>query len=151
MTVPATVKKEETLDPQDWDVLRKLGYQMVDDMMSYLENIRERPSWQPLPPEVKASFTEALPLEPQGADSVYRDFKKNVLPFPMGNIHPRFWAWVSGTGSPGAMLADMLASGMNSSVIAFPSGASAAKVFDASCLQVGTSKWCRKFVSNTMS
>jgi aromatic-L-amino-acid decarboxylase len=115
MTVPATVKKEETLDPQDWDVLRKLGYQMVDDMMSYLENIRERPSWQPLPPEVKASFTEALPLEPQGADSVYRDFKKNVLPFPMGNIHPRFWAWVSGTGSPGAMLADMLASGMNSS------------------------------------
>jgi len=110
----AETKIEETLDPQDWSGLRALGHQMVDEMMSYLENVRERPSWQPLPEDVKASFAEPLPLEAQGAESAYRDFKRNVLPFPLGNIHPRFWAWVCGSGTAGGMLADMLASGMNS-------------------------------------
>jgi aromatic-L-amino-acid/L-tryptophan decarboxylase len=116
MSTIAPAKVEETLDPQDWRDLRSLGHRMVDEMLSYLENIRERPSWQPLPEKVKATFAEPLPLHPQGAESAYRDFKENVLPFPLGNIHPRFWAWVCGNGTPGAMLADMLASGMNSNV-----------------------------------
>jgi aromatic-L-amino-acid decarboxylase len=116
MSTTAETKLEETLDPQDWSALRALGHQMVDDMLSYLENIREQPSWQPLPEKVKASFSEPLPLEPQGAETAYRDFKENILPFPLGNIHPRFWAWVCGSGTPGGMLADMLASAMNSNV-----------------------------------
>ena len=116
MSTIAPSEVEETLDPRDWSGLRALGHQMVDDMLSYLENIRERPSWQPLPEAVKASFAEPLPLDPQGAECAYRDFKKNVLPFPLGNIHPRFWAWVCGNGTPGGMLADMLACGMNSNV-----------------------------------
>jgi hypothetical protein len=116
MSTIAPTKVEETLDPQDWSNLRTLGHQMVDEMLSYLENIRERPSWQPLPEHVKASFTEPVPLDPQGPESAYQDFKHNVLPFPLGNIHPRFWAGVCGNGTPGAMLADMLASAMNSNV-----------------------------------
>jgi aromatic-L-amino-acid decarboxylase len=116
MSTTAPTQLEKTLDPQEWSALRVLGHQMIDDMLAYLEDIRERPSWRPLPQKVKASFAEPLPLEPQGAESAYQDFKQNVLPFPMGNIHPRFWAWVTGSGTPGGMLADMLASGMNSSV-----------------------------------
>jgi aromatic-L-amino-acid decarboxylase len=116
MNTIAPSNLEETLDPQDWSSLRALGHQMVDDMLSYLENIRERPSWQPLPEKVKASFAEPLPLAPQSAESAYEDFKQNVLPYPLGNIHPRFWAWVCGSGTAGAMLADMLASAMNSNV-----------------------------------
>jgi aromatic-L-amino-acid/L-tryptophan decarboxylase len=116
MSTVATTTVEETLDPQDWSGLRALGHQMVDEMLAYLEDIREQPSWQPMPEEVKASFAQPVPLEPQGAETAYRDFKRNVLPYPLGNIHPRFWAWVCGSGTPGAMLADMLASAMNSNV-----------------------------------
>jgi len=116
MSTIAPTTLEETLDPQDWSGLRALGHQMVDEMFSYLEDIRESPSWQPLPREVKISFAQPVPLDPQGADAAYRDFKQNVLPYPLGNIHPRFWAWVCGSGTPGAMLADMLASAMNSNV-----------------------------------
>jgi glutamate/tyrosine decarboxylase-like PLP-dependent enzyme len=50
---------------------------------------------------------------------VYEEFKRDVLPYPTGNIHPRFWGWVIGTGTPVAMLADMLASGMNPQVAEF--------------------------------
>lgn len=116
MSTVAATTIEETLDPQDWSGLRALGHQMVDEMLSYLENVRERPSWQPLPEEVKASFALPVPLEAQGAKAAYQDFKQNVLPYPTGNIHPRFWAWVCGSGTPGAMLADMLSSAMNSNV-----------------------------------
>jgi glutamate/tyrosine decarboxylase-like PLP-dependent enzyme len=116
MSTMAETRVEETLDPQDWSRLRALGHRMVDEMLAYLENIRERPAWQPLPEKVKASFNAPVPLEPQGAESVYQDFKQNVLPYPLGNIHPRHWAWVNGTGTPGGMLADMLASGMNSNL-----------------------------------
>jgi aromatic-L-amino-acid/L-tryptophan decarboxylase len=116
MSTIAPTKVEETLDPQDWNTLRALGHQMVDEMLSYLESVRERPVWKPVPAEVKACFSESVPLEPQGAESVYEEFKENILPFPLGNIHPRFWSWVCGTGSPGGMLAEMLCAGMNSSV-----------------------------------
>ena len=39
-------RPEESLDPPDWTELRVLGHRMVDDMMDYLEGVRERPVWQ---------------------------------------------------------------------------------------------------------
>jgi len=105
--------QEETLDPQDWDAMRALGHRMVDDMMTFLQTVRERPVWQPIPGEVKARFDEPLPKEPQPPEEVYQSFKKDILPNPMGNIHPRFWGWVMGNGTPLGMLAEMLAAGMN--------------------------------------
>ena len=110
------VTKEESLDPEDWQLMRALGHQMVDDMLTYLETVRARHVWQPVPKEVKAYFNQPLPMEPQGPEQTYRDFLEYVLPHPMGNIHPRFWGWVIGTGTPLGMLADMLAAGMNPNV-----------------------------------
>ncbi len=105
--------REETLDPQDWEAMRRLGHQMVDDMLSYLEGVRERPAWQPVPEEVKAVFQQPAPQSPQDPGEIYQEFVENILPYPMGNIHPRFWGWVMGTGTPLGMLAEMLAAGMN--------------------------------------
>jgi glutamate/tyrosine decarboxylase-like PLP-dependent enzyme len=107
---------EESLDPDDWHTMRALGHRMVDDMMTYLETIRERPVWKPIPNEVKASLEAPLPLGPQNPEQIYQEFLENVLPNPMGNIHPRFWGWVIGTGTPLGMLAEMLAAGMNPNV-----------------------------------
>ncbi len=107
---------EETLDPQDWSAMRALGHRMVDDIFEYWQNLRQRPVWQPLPEQVKTNLTRPLPLEPQSPDQVYQDFLENVLPYPMGNIHPRFWGWVIGTGTPLGVLAEMLAAAMNPNV-----------------------------------
>jgi aromatic-L-amino-acid/L-tryptophan decarboxylase len=110
---------EQTLDPQNWDALRTLGHQMLDDMLDHLRTVRERPVWRPVPTEVRARLTEPVPLEPTPEAVVYEQFKRDVLPYPTGNTHPRFWGWVIGTGTPLAMLADMLASGMNPQVAEF--------------------------------
>lgn len=112
----AALEQEETnesLDPQDWQAMRRLGHHMVDDMLAYLRDVRERPVWRPVPDDVKAALALPLPAAPEGAENAYRDFVTHVMPYPTGNIHPRFWGWVMGNGTPFAMLADMLAAGIN--------------------------------------
>jgi glutamate/tyrosine decarboxylase-like PLP-dependent enzyme len=107
---------EESLDPADWREIEGLGHRMVDDLVHYLETVRSRPAWQPMPEPARRALHEPLPREPQGAERVYEDFRSLVLPYPTGNIHPRFWGWVMGTGSAVGMLAELLAAGMNSNV-----------------------------------
>src|SRR5215813_3523458 len=107
---------EETLDPKDWTELRDVGHRMLDDMFEYLQSVRERPVWKPLPKQLDQEFDKPLPMAPEGIEQAYQDFVQHVLPFPLGNIHPRFWSWVCGTGTPGGMLAEMLAAGLNSNV-----------------------------------
>ena len=104
---------EETLDPEDWESLRGLGHRMMDDALNYLAGIRRRPVWQPIPDGLKTFLQQPLPHAPQGEEAVYEEFVEKILPHPMGNIHPRFWGWVVGTGTPYGMLAEMLAACMN--------------------------------------
>ena len=104
---------EETLDPQNWDSMRQLGHQMVDDMMDYLQGLREQPVWQKPADTMKELLHQPLPQESQSIEEIYDEFLTQILPFNKGNIHPRFFAWVQGNGTPLGMLADMLASGMN--------------------------------------
>jgi aromatic-L-amino-acid decarboxylase len=105
---------ELTLDPSDWNAFRTLSHHMVDDMLHHLETIHDQPSWRQIP-EVKEAriLTEPLPRTPQGEEAVYQNFLNDVLLYTNGNIHPRFFGWVHGNGVPLAMMADMLASGMN--------------------------------------
>ncbi len=114
---------EETLDPQDWNEVRRLGHRMVDDVLEYLRTVRERPVWQRPAETVRARLRGPAPRAPQGAERAYRDFLEDVLPYPSGNIHPRFWGWVMGTGTPFAVLAEMLAAAMNPNVSGFDDGA----------------------------
>lgn len=103
----------ETLDPEDWDEMRILSHRIVDDAITYLETVSKRPVWQPVPEDVATRFDSPAPHEPAGADEVYQEFLKTVLPYPMGNIHPRFWAWYMGNGTVLGALADFLAAIMN--------------------------------------
>ena len=109
----------KTLDPTDWNEFRELGHKMLDDICNHLATLRNQPAWQMMPEEVKQKLHQPLPGEGQGPESAYRDFLQNVLPYPNGNIHPRFWGWVQGTGTPLAMLADMLASALNPHMAGF--------------------------------
>ena len=88
-------------------------------MLEHLRTVRERPVWRPVPNEVRTRLSTPAPHEPTAVAQVYEEFKRDVLPYPTGNTHPRFWGWVIGTGTPVAMLADMLASGMNPQVAEF--------------------------------
>lgn len=106
----------ETLDPENWAEMRALAHRIVDDAIGYLETVGERPVWQPVPDETALQFDGPAPRQPAGAIAVYEEFLKNVLPYPLGNIHPRFWAWYMGNGTMFGALADFLAAVMNSNL-----------------------------------
>jgi len=110
------VSPEETLDPHDWAGLKDLGNSMVNDMIGFLQNIKQQPVWKKPPPEVKERFKKKLPLSSKPFEEIYDEFKNDILPYYIGNIHPRFWGWVMGTGTAQSMLAEMLAAGMNCNV-----------------------------------
>ena len=107
---------DATLEREDWDTYRALAHRMVDDAVDWLATVRERPAWQPVPPEVASSFREPLPREGTDAEAVYDDFVERILPYPMGNVHPRFWAWYMGSGSFMAALGAFWAAVFNSNL-----------------------------------
>jgi aromatic-L-amino-acid/L-tryptophan decarboxylase len=111
-----TSESSETLDPQDWDDIRAQGHRMLDDMIDYVANIRERPVWHPIPDDVRARFRAELPVRPSELSEVYREFTDFIVPYVTGNVHPGFMGWVHGGGSVVGMLAEMLAAGLNANL-----------------------------------
>lgn len=106
-----------TLDPQDWDAFRALAHRMLDESLDYLRDVRDRPAWTPMPADVRAGIQgEPVPRAGKGDAAAYDDFVRLVRPYPNGNIHPRFWGWVMGTGTPQGAMADFLSSVINPNV-----------------------------------
>ncbi len=114
-----------SLDPRDWDDVKALGRRMVDEMVDHHRTIRDRAPWRPLPDGVRARLGGPAPVEGASLASVYEEFRRDVLPYPTGNGHPRFWGWVMGTGTVTGMLADLLAAAMNAHVAGYDQSASA--------------------------
>ncbi len=115
-TEPRDSKHYETLDPENWDDMRALAHRMMDDAIDYLQNVADRPVWQAVPDAVKQRLQTPAPGKPSQPDAVYDEFKKDILPYPMGNIHPRFWAWYMGSGTILGALGEFFGSLMNPNV-----------------------------------
>jgi glutamate/tyrosine decarboxylase-like PLP-dependent enzyme len=131
-------KPEIGLDPSDWSDIKTLGYQIIDDMVDYLKNVGERPVWSPIPQQVKEEFKRPLPKTGTDIFTIYDEFKKNIMPYPGGNIHPKHFAWVQGTGTPLGAFADLLAGVMNNN----------ATIADQSALYVDAQviNWCKELM-----
>ncbi|WP_217575820.1 aspartate aminotransferase family protein [Mesorhizobium sp. GbtcB19] len=100
---------DETLDPPDWTDAGALSHRIVDDAIAYLRDVRERPAWREMPAEVREFFNSPMPRSPAPVSAVYDDVARNVMAYPMGNIHPRFWAWYMGSSNFTGALGDFLA------------------------------------------
>ena len=65
---------------------------MVDEAFDYTQNARDLKIWQEMSENVLDSFKTPLLHHTTDAKQVYNELKTIVLPYPMGNIHRRFWA-----------------------------------------------------------
>ena len=84
---------------------------MLDAAISQMQVARDRP-WQPVPEDLEARY--AIGQADQG-DLVAR-LVEEVLPHHGGNIHPRFWGWVQGSGLPSDMIASVAAAAVNANM-----------------------------------
>ncbi len=114
MTKEGPALNGPTLDPADWNELRRDAHRMIDDMVDYMAQLRDQPVWQSTPEVIRESFREDLPTQPTALATVYDDFTDRILPYSSGNAHPAFMGYVQGGGNAAGMLAEMLASTINS-------------------------------------
>jgi aromatic-L-amino-acid decarboxylase len=110
------VKGDDTLDPADWEGLRATFHDAVDLAIDHLRDIRRKPVWIPTPERVKQQLAAPLPRKAEPLDVLLALFERDMLPYGTGNIHPRFFGWVHGSGNLAGALGEMLAAFMNCNV-----------------------------------
>src|SRR3984957_8492685 len=135
---PAGKASEETLDPEDWADAQGVAHRAVDEAIAYLRDIRDRPVWQEMPREVRRTFETLLPRSPTPLAEVYREVLETLMPYPMGNIHPRFWAWYMGSSNFTGAIGDFLAAIQGSNL---GGGNHAAALMDQQVIG-----WCKEMV-----
>jgi glutamate/tyrosine decarboxylase-like PLP-dependent enzyme len=134
----AVVLREETLDPADWSQVQALSHQIVDDAVAYLRDVRDRPAWRAMPAGVRQVFNSSLPTAPTPLGDVYHAVADNVMAYPMGNIHPRFWAWYMGSSNFTGALGEFLAAVQGSNL---GGGSHAAALLDGQVVD-----WCKQMI-----
>ena len=106
-------RPEESLDPDSWEEFSAHSHAVLGELLEWLRTIRDRPAWQPVPEAVRAALRRPLPREGAGLAASWDELRTSVLPYPWGNVHPRFWGWVNGTGSPSGALAELATAVLN--------------------------------------
>ncbi|HZU69599.1 MAG TPA: pyridoxal-dependent decarboxylase [Ktedonobacteraceae bacterium] len=98
----------------DRETFRQFGYRVMDEVASYLDEIDERPIWQPMPDEVHQAIRgQELPLEGQPFEQALDFIQHMILPYPQGNGHPRFAGWINSAPAHAGILVKPLAAAMN--------------------------------------
>lgn len=100
---------EISLDPDDWTAARAVAHRIVDDAVDHLEGVRSRAVWQPMPQDVRATYLTQIPEVPTPLADVYAEMQDNLLRYPMGAIHPRFFGWYMGGSNFTGALGDFIA------------------------------------------
>ena len=97
------------LDPEE---MRRLGYRVVDLLVEQAGR-QERPLCRASPHEMQQRLGGLPPAGPQPFEEALERLARDVLPFRSRVDHPRFLAFIPGSGTwPGA-LADLIASASN--------------------------------------
>jgi glutamate/tyrosine decarboxylase-like PLP-dependent enzyme len=100
----------------DADTIRGLGYAVVDLIADYLAALPGQPVFRAVPEEQIASyFSRPVPEEGEDLSAIIEQVRENVLCYPFGNGHPRFWGWVNSPPTLAGILGDAVAAAMNPS------------------------------------
>ncbi|QMU68952.1 pyridoxal-dependent decarboxylase [Streptacidiphilus sp. P02-A3a] len=95
---------------------RVAGHATVDLLADYLGGLAEQPVWQPMDPAARERLLGLpLPRQGRGLAQLVSEIGSEVLPYPMGNGHPRFFGWVNAAPAPAGVLATLAAAAMNPS------------------------------------
>jgi glutamate/tyrosine decarboxylase-like PLP-dependent enzyme len=102
-----------SLDPADWPSFRATAHQALDEALDRLEAVREGPVWRPAPAEVRRHFEALMPRQGRPLEAVVEDVERLIAPYVVGNVHPRFFGWAHGAGTPVGVVAELLAASLN--------------------------------------
>lgn len=105
-------RRNGMLDPQNWDRFDELADEVLTKVIERLFDASTGPVWREPPADLIAKLDKPLPGAGQSQREIVGALLE-LLPYGVGNTHPRFFGWVHGAGSPGNLLAEIAAAGMN--------------------------------------
>jgi aromatic-L-amino-acid/L-tryptophan decarboxylase len=93
------------------------GHAAVDLAAAYLRTLPGRAVWRPVDAADRERLADAaLPAQGRPLAELLATVERTVLPYPMGNGHPRFFGWVNPPPDPAGIVAELLAATVNPSV-----------------------------------
>ncbi|KJZ17963.1 pyridoxal phosphate-dependent decarboxylase family protein [Loktanella sp. S4079] len=98
-----------SLDPDDWTAFRARAHEMLDRAIDQMSSAREGRVWTEPPSALKS----AVPLPTVGNQTAADEQMTALLPYGVGNTHPRFFGWVHGSGTPSNIIPEMISAAMN--------------------------------------
>ena len=127
----------KTLDPEDWPSFRATAHKLLDEALDKMESVRDGRVWTPLPDTLKAQLDMEIPKNGLGFKPV-SEMISALLPYGVGNCHPRFFGWVHGAGTPGGILAEMGSAAINANM----GGRDHGPIY----VEKQVLKWCREIM-----
>jgi aromatic-L-amino-acid decarboxylase len=110
---PMTALPAPALDIADF---RRLAHRSVDLVADYLAGLRETPVFRPMTAGDRAFLTgQTLTDHGVAPAELIADFAEHILPYAMGNGHPRFFGWVNSPPAPLGIIAELLAAAQDPS------------------------------------
>ncbi|MCA1581633.1 MAG: amino acid decarboxylase [Acidobacteria bacterium] len=94
------------------DEVRRIGYLAADAIASHRESLTSRPVFGKVG-TAAGLFSGPAPEEGVPFEETLAFVREHILPFPMGNSHPRFYGFINATADPVGVAADGLAAAMN--------------------------------------
>jgi glutamate/tyrosine decarboxylase-like PLP-dependent enzyme len=95
--------------------LRQAARRAADLAVDHLAGAAADPVWRPVAEEAGRWLRDqSLPEVGRALDALLADIEAYVLPYPMGNGHPRFFGWVNSPPAPAGVV-EPLAAAMNPS------------------------------------
>ncbi len=97
----------------DHEEFRQYGYQLVDWLVDYYDNLENRPVKPEVSPgDIKAQLPSSPPKKSEDIEQILSDFQKTIVPGLTHWQHPNFYAYFPANTSPPSILGDFLASGL---------------------------------------
>lgn len=102
-------QRKGDLDPPDWEQFRADAHAMLKRSIDKMQQSHEGRVWTPLPENLRGQFQCSLPQQGVKTHALMQE----IMPYGVGNTHPRFFGWVHGAGTPSGVIADIAAAAMN--------------------------------------
>jgi len=97
----------------DREEFKKFGYQFVDWVVDYLEDVGKFLVCSPLKPgQMKSRLPLQPPLQAESMQDIFRDFQEIIVPGITHWQHPSWFAYFPANNSPPSILAELLTAGI---------------------------------------
>ncbi len=134
-------KDLEFLGDMPADEFRKFGYQLIDWIADYLDNVEKYPVLPNIKPgDIRKKLPSSPPEKSEGMEKILSDVDKIILPGVTHWNHPGFMAYFNSSSSGPGILAELLSAAFNTNGMLWRTNPSSAE------LEQHTLQWLREML-----